>query len=75
MYIPRATDLIEGGTFTKGEDGLWETPEAARLLLKSMVANHEQQLSEIQGSSGEPLLKVKLALLPSSWMWWLCILV
>ena len=68
MYIPRATDLIEGGTFTKGEDGLWETPEVARLLLKSMVANHEQQLSEIQGSSGEPLLKVKLVLLPSSWM-------
>lgn len=61
MYIPRGTDLIEGGTFTKGEDNLWETPEVARLLLKSMVASHEKQLADLPGSSGESLLKVSQA--------------
>ena len=58
LYVPKATDLIEGGTFFKGEDGQWETPEVARLLLKSMVASHEAQLAELQSKSGDSLLKV-----------------
>ena len=64
LYVPKATDLIEGGTFFKGEDGQWETPEAARLLLKSMVASHEEQLADLHSKSGENLLKVGTDLEP-----------
>lgn len=60
MYIPKGTELIEGGTFFKGEDNLWDTPEVARLLLKSMVTSHEKQLADLTSTSGESLLKVGL---------------
>lgn len=59
MYVPRAADLIEGGTFIKAQDGVWDTPEVARLLLKSMKASHEKQLSELRCQGGETLIKVR----------------
>ena len=58
MYVPRASDLIEGGTFSKAEDGMWDTPEVARLLLKSVKASHEKQLSELKCKEGGTLFQV-----------------
>ena len=62
LYVPSAQRLIEGGTFQKGEDGLWETPEVAKELLKSMVTNHKDQLADIPITSGSTLLQVCLLL-------------
>lgn len=56
--MPSAQRLIEGGTFSKGEDGLWDTPEVAKDLLRSMVTNHKDQLAEISTSAGQTLLQV-----------------
>ena len=58
LYVPSAQRLIEGGTFQKGEDGLWETPEVAKDLLRSMVTNHKEQLADISTTSGQTLLQV-----------------
>ena len=58
LYVPSAQRLVEGGTFQKGEDGLWETPEVAKDLLRSMVTNHKEQLAGISTSSGQTLLQV-----------------
>lgn len=58
LYIPSAQTLIEGGLFHKGEDGLWETPEVAKALLRSMVTNHATDLEKLASTSGESLLKV-----------------
>ena len=58
LYVPSAQALIEGGTFYKGEDGQWDTPEIAKLLLQSMLTNHKQQLEMLNGSSGKSLLQV-----------------
>lgn len=60
LYVPSAQTLIEGGHFHKGEDGLWETPEVAKALLRSMVTNHAKDLEKLTCSSGESLLKVCL---------------
>ena len=56
--MPSARALIEGGLFNKGDDGLWETPEIAKVLLRSMVTNHEKDMEKLTTSSGETLLKV-----------------
>jgi len=58
--VPSAQDLIEGGLFHKCDDGLWETPEISKALLRSMVTNHEKDLEKLTTSSGETLLKVNL---------------
>ena len=58
LYVPSAQKLIEGGLFHKGDDGLFETPEVAKALLRSMVTNHGKDLEKLTGSSGEALLKV-----------------
>lgn len=58
LYVPSAQTLIEGGHFHKGEDGLWETPEVAKALLRSMVTNHAKELEKMTSRSGESLLKV-----------------
>ena len=34
MYVPKATDLIEGATLFKGEDGKSQIADATHLLLK-----------------------------------------
>lgn len=60
LYVPSAQRLIEGGTFQKGEDGLWETPEVARDLLRSMLASHKEQLADCTITSGKTLLQVGL---------------
>jgi len=60
LYVPSAQTLIEGGHFLKGEDGLWETPEVAKALLRSMVTNHAKDLEKLTSSSGDSLLKVCL---------------
>lgn len=44
LYIPSAYMLVEGGTFYKGEDGLWDTPDAARFILNSVLDNHGSAL-------------------------------
>ena len=59
MYIPSAVALIEGGIYSKGDDGLWDTPEIAKLVLQSMLTNHKKQLKSMNGSSGSSLLQVK----------------
>ena len=56
--MPSAQALIEGGLFNKGDDGLWETPEIAKVLLRSMVTNHEKDMEKLITSSGKTLLKV-----------------
>lgn len=58
LYVPSAQRLIEGGTFQQGEDGLWDTPEVAKDLLRSMVTNHKDQLADITTTSGQTLLQV-----------------
>ena len=58
LYVPSAQRLIEGGTFQKGKDGLWDTPEVAKDLLRSMVTNHKEQLADISITSGQTLLQV-----------------
>lgn len=44
MYIPSAYLLVEGSSYVKGEDELWETPDAARFILNSMKDNHLNSL-------------------------------
>jgi len=44
LYLPTANVLVEGGTYYKGEDGLWDTPEAARLILTAAKDNHDRLL-------------------------------
>lgn len=58
LYVPSAQRLIQGGTFSKGEDGLWDTPEVAKDLLRSMVTNHKDQLAAISTTAGQTLLQV-----------------
>lgn len=58
LYVPSAQALIEGGTFFKGEDGLWDTPEVATFLLQSMLSSHRQLLEATTRSSGGSLLQV-----------------
>jgi hypothetical protein len=43
------------GTFTRGEDGLWDTPEAARWILTSLLDSHAAQLADLKTASGQPL--------------------
>lgn len=43
------------GTFTRGEDGLWDTPEAARWILSSLRDNHAAQLADLKTPAGQPL--------------------
>ncbi|KAL3151146.1 hypothetical protein ABBQ38_013010 [Trebouxia sp. C0009 RCD-2024] len=58
LYVPSAQQLIDGGTFQKGEGGLWDTPEVARELLRSMVTNHQEQLAGLTTASGQTLLQL-----------------
>ena len=44
LYLPTANLLVEGGTYYKGEDDLWDTPEAARLILTAAKDNHDRLL-------------------------------
>lgn len=64
LYVPSAQRLIEGGTFKKGEGGLWDSPEVARELLRSMVSNHKDQLAALPTPSGQTLLQVCLLASP-----------
>eukprot|EP00887_Chlorella_sp_A99_P004908 scaffold4.g4908.t1 len=36
LYVPSAAALTHGGTFVRGEDGLWDTPWAARYILSAV---------------------------------------
>ncbi|KAI3428497.1 hypothetical protein D9Q98_007321 [Chlorella vulgaris] len=55
LYIPSAFSLVQTGTFTRGEDGLWDTPEAARWILTSLLDSHAAQLADLKTASGQPL--------------------
>ncbi|KAL4439233.1 hypothetical protein ABPG77_004135 [Micractinium sp. CCAP 211/92] len=55
LYMPSAFSLVQTGTFYKGEDGLWDTPEAARWLLSSLRDSHAEQLAPLKTPSGQPL--------------------
>lgn len=55
LYLPSAFSLVQTGTFTRGEDGLWDTPEAARWLLSSLRDSHAAQLPDVKAPSGQPL--------------------
>lgn len=52
---PDPRPFAVGGTFYKGEDGLWDTPEAARWLLSSLRDSHAEQLAPLKTPSGQPL--------------------
>lgn len=43
------------GTFSRGEDGLWDTPEAARWILSSLRDAHAEQLASLKTPAGQPL--------------------
>ena len=60
MYIPSAVALIEGGIYSKGDDGLWDTPEIAKMVLQSMLTNHKKQLQQFKSSSDSSLLQVSV---------------
>lgn len=55
LYIPSAFSLVQNGTFSRGEDGLWDTPEAARWILSSLKDSHAAQLADIKTPAGQPL--------------------
>ena len=38
MYIPSAVVLIQGGSYSKWDDGLWDTLEIANLVLIGSAA-------------------------------------
>lgn len=58
MYIPSAYLLVEGSSYVKGEDELWETPDAARFILNSMKDNHLNSLEKLSGRNGKPLATI-----------------
>ena len=43
------------GTFSRGEDGLWDTPEAVRWVLTSLREAHSAQLADLKTPAGQPL--------------------
>lgn len=48
LYVPSAFSLTQGGLYFKSEDGLWDTPWAARYLLQSV------QVREVAGAGCSP---------------------
>jgi hypothetical protein len=62
MYMPSAYMLVEGGTFHKGEDGLWDTPESAKLLLTSVSDNHASLLKVKRAGSTSPCFPILCSL-------------
>ncbi|PSC69955.1 28S ribosomal mitochondrial [Micractinium conductrix] len=55
LYVPSAFSLVQNGTFSRGEDGLWDTPEAARWILTSLRDAHAEQLPALKTPAGQPL--------------------
>jgi hypothetical protein len=47
--------MVQNGSFVRGEDGLWDTPEAARWILSSLKDSHAAQLADIKTAAGQPL--------------------
>lgn len=43
------------GTYSQGEDGLWDTPEAARWILAALREAHAPQLAALKTPAGQPL--------------------
>ena len=52
---PTRPPVTSDGTFSRGEDGLWDTPEAARWILTSLRDAHAEQLPALKTPAGQPL--------------------
>lgn len=56
MYIPQAKQLTHGGFFYQNEEGSWDTPESAKLVLQYFLsANYERVSTETSPRSGRTL--------------------
>jgi len=50
MYIPSATLMVQGGRFYRSDvegDAMWDTPEAAKHIIKALVTSHGEALGKI----------------------------
>eukprot|EP00208_Stichococcus_sp_RCC1054_P007658 CAMPEP_0206139160 /NCGR_PEP_ID=MMETSP1473-20131121/4879_1 /ASSEMBLY_ACC=CAM_ASM_001109 /TAXON_ID=1461547 /ORGANISM="Stichococcus sp, Strain RCC1054" /LENGTH=486 /DNA_ID=CAMNT_0053532819 /DNA_START=163 /DNA_END=1620 /DNA_ORIENTATION=- len=53
VYVPSASIFMSGGFYLKNEsNGMWSTPESARLLMRTVEAQHAQQLAEVADPAG-----------------------
>jgi hypothetical protein len=51
VYIPRASHIVTRTSYQKHgeeENGMWDTPDAARLLLNAVLTSNEDKLGKIQ---------------------------
>jgi len=46
LYLDTAKDLVTGGTYRKGESGMWDTPEVASGVLQRFRTAHGGELAE-----------------------------
>ena len=54
--MPSAKQLTYGGFFPVHSEGLWDTPEAAKLVLHGLMTHHESQLESMMGAEGSTSL-------------------
>uniref|UniRef100_A0A1D2A603 Small ribosomal subunit protein mS29 n=3 Tax=Auxenochlorella protothecoides TaxID=3075 RepID=A0A1D2A603_AUXPR len=52
LYVPSAFSMVQGGTFNRGEDGLFDMPQAARYILQSMLQAHAGDLQALRTADG-----------------------
>ena len=53
LYLPDAGNVTRGGLFYKNKaTGLWDTPWAAKNVLKAFMAGHGEMLKELRCLAG-----------------------
>ena len=56
LYLPCAMQLSHGGFFARREEGAWDTPESAKLVLHGLVSHHKEWLQRLQTADGSASL-------------------
>lgn len=56
--LPHPLSNRTDGNFARAEDGLWDTPEAARWILSSLRDAHAPQLADLKTPAGQPLAEL-----------------
>jgi hypothetical protein len=56
LYVPSATLLTKGSMYARGEDGMWDTADAAVQLLDAFEGAHQPQAETIRTADGSRTL-------------------
>ena len=57
-YIPQAKQLTHGGFFFETDEGVWDTPESARMLLKHLKQGNTDRISTLKTANGKSVIQL-----------------